>query len=94
MTSTGSSNTGAPKTAAPATAPMLTDQSGDSPGTAPALAAAIAQAEGPSEIDQLIDIGRVEGQVRASSLKKLGNIVESHPEEAVAILRNWMHQSS
>ncbi len=79
-----------PRTAAPPTPPMLTDQSGENP----ALAAAIAQAEGPSEIDQLIDIGRVEGQVRASSLKKLGNIVESHPEEAVAILRNWMHQSS
>lgn len=81
-----------PQTAAPSTPPMLTDQSGETP--APALAAAIAQAEGPSEIDQLIDIGRVEGQVRASSLKKLGNIVESHPEEAVAILRNWMHQSN
>ena len=79
-----------PQTAAPPTPPMLTDQSGETP----ALAAAIAQAEGPSEIDQLIDLGRVEGQVRASSLNKLGEIVESHPEEAVAILRNWMHQSS
>ncbi len=80
-----------PKTAAPPGPPMLTDRSGETP--APALAAAIAQAEGPSEIEQLIDIGRVEGRVRASSLKKLGEIVEKHPEEAVSILRNWMHQS-
>lgn len=70
--------------------PLLTDQSGANP----ALAAAVAKAEGPSEIDQLIDLGQVEGRVRASSLKKLGDIVEKHPEEAVAILRNWMHQTS
>jgi len=41
-----------------------------------------------------IDIGQVEGRVRRSSVKKVGEIVEKHPEEAVAILRNWMVQES
>ncbi|HYB11450.1 MAG TPA: flagellar basal-body MS-ring/collar protein FliF [Alphaproteobacteria bacterium] len=41
-----------------------------------------------------IDIGQVEGRVRRSSIKKVGEIVEKHPEEAVAILRNWMVQES
>jgi flagellar M-ring protein FliF len=45
-----------------------------------------------SEIEQMIDIGQVEGRVRASSLKKIGEIVEKHPEEALAIVRSWMYQ--
>ena len=40
----------------------------------------------------MIDINQVEGRVRASSLKKIGEIVENHPEEAIAIIRNWMYQ--
>ena len=42
----------------------------------------------------MIDINRVEGRVRASSLKKIGEIVDKHPEEAVAIVRNWMYQEA
>jgi len=42
--------------------------------------------------DELIDIDRVEGRVKASSVKKVGEIVEKHPEEALAIIRNWMYQ--
>jgi len=34
-----------------------------------------------------------EGQVRrASSIRKVGEVVGSHPEEAMAILRTWLHQ--
>jgi flagellar M-ring protein FliF len=40
----------------------------------------------------MIDINRVEGRVRASSVRKVGEIVAKHPEEAVAIIRNWMYQ--
>ena len=50
--------------------------------------------DGPSEIEQMIDIAQVEGRVRASSIKKIGEIVEKHPEEAVAILRTWMYQET
>ncbi|MFN8723120.1 MAG: flagellar basal-body MS-ring/collar protein FliF [Rhodospirillales bacterium] len=44
------------------------------------------------ELEQMIDINRVEGRVRASSVRKVGEIVAKHPEEAVAIIRNWMYQ--
>ncbi len=49
---------------------------------------------GPDEIevDELIDIDKVEGRVKASSIRKIGEIVEKHPEEALAIVRNWMYQ--
>jgi flagellar M-ring protein FliF len=45
-------------------------------------------------LDQMIDIGRVEGRVKASSLRKISEIVEKHPEESVAILRNWIYQEN
>lgn len=46
-----------------------------------------------SEMDQRLDIARIEGQVKASSVKKVSDFVESHPDESVAILRNWVHES-
>jgi flagellar M-ring protein FliF len=39
-----------------------------------------------------IDVSRIEGQVRESSIKKVGEVVSSHPEEALAIIRTWLHQ--
>ncbi|MEQ8964447.1 MAG: flagellar basal-body MS-ring/collar protein FliF [Azospirillaceae bacterium] len=51
-------------------------------------------AEEESELDAMIDIDQVEGRVRASSLKKVGEIIEKHPEEAVSIIRNWMYQEA
>ena len=43
---------------------------------------------------EMIDIGQVDGRVAASSMKKIGEIVEKHPEEAVSIVRSWMYQNS
>ncbi len=60
------------------------------PGGAPALA----PPQRNNELEQMIDVARIEGQVKASSLKKIGEIVEGHPEEAVAIMRNWLFQGS
>ena len=42
--------------------------------------------------EELIDIDRVEGRVKASSVKKVGEIVDKHPEEALSIVRNWLYQ--
>lgn len=47
-----------------------------------------------SDIDQRIDIAKIEGQVKASSIKRVSEFVEKHPEESVAILRNWLHESN
>nr|WP_196242250.1 flagellar basal-body MS-ring/collar protein FliF [Azospirillum oleiclasticum] len=78
---------------------LLTDQSG-MPAALAAPTGALAQdlaleaAQADEELEQMIDINRVEGRVRASSLRKVGEIVEKHPEEAVSILRNWLYQES
>lgn len=82
---------------------LLTDQSGlqralagpsmtAGPGMAAAELAAPNGGHGSTELDALIDIDQVEGRVRASSIKKVGEIVEKHPEEAVSIIRSWLHQ--
>jgi flagellar M-ring protein FliF len=44
--------------------------------------------------DNAIDLQQVEGRVRESSMKKISEIVEKHPEEAVNIIRNWMYRES
>ena len=49
---------------------------------------------GPDDDGGRIDLARVEGQVRASSIKKVSEFVSSHPDESVAILRSWLHETA
>ena len=58
---------------------------------AAAALTAPAQTEDEEE-DEGIDLARVEGRVKASSLRKIGDIVDRHPDETLAIVRNWMYQ--
>jgi flagellar M-ring protein FliF len=46
----------------------------------------------PAPVENGIDLSRIEGQVKESAIRKVGEVVESHPEEALAIIRTWMHQ--
>lgn len=62
---------------------VVVDQSGEP----------IAIAGPVSDIDTRIDIAKIEGQVKASSIKRVSEFVDRHPEESVAILRNWLHES-
>lgn len=49
---------------------------------------------GPSnELDSRIDIARIEGQVKASSVKRVAEFVDTHPEESVSLLRTWLHET-
>ncbi|MBS0275753.1 MAG: flagellar M-ring protein FliF, partial [Proteobacteria bacterium] len=57
-----------------------------------AVAAGGIQAALPAPAQSSIDISRIEGQVRDSSIKKVGEVVGSHPEEALAIIRTWLHE--
>jgi flagellar M-ring protein FliF len=45
---------------------------------------------GPAEDDSMVDIDQIEGQIRASSLRKLSEMVEKHPSATLNILRGWM----
>jgi flagellar M-ring protein FliF len=50
--------------------------------------------EDEEDLDELIDIDKVEGRVKASSLRKIGDIVDKHPEEALSIIRTWLYQEA
>lgn len=53
-----------------------------------------AEPKAVEEDDSGIDFDRIEGKVKESSIKKIGEIVDSHPEEALAIIRNWLYQEA
>jgi flagellar M-ring protein FliF len=46
------------------------------------------------ESDPRLDIARIEGQVKASSVKRVAEFVDKHPEESVSILRSWLHETT
>ena len=48
---------------------------------------------GNTEVEQRIDIAKIEGQVRASSVRSVSEFVEKHPEQSVSILRSWLHEA-
>ena len=49
--------------------------------------------EAESDIDDLVNLNKVDGRVKVSSLKKLNDIVEKHPETAVGIIRSWLYSN-
>ena len=77
--------------------------------TGPAAAAAAAALAGPGgqaalagpdgavpliEGEGLINVSQVEGQMRASSIRRVADLAEKHPEEALSVVRSWMAQES
>jgi flagellar M-ring protein FliF len=42
------------------------------------------------DVEATMDIARIEGAVKASSVKKVSEFVEKHPEASVSTLRNWL----
>ena len=48
----------------------------------------------PSATSKMIDIAQVQGQVHAQSVQKVGEIADRNPNETVAIIRSWLHESA
>jgi len=46
------------------------------------------------EDENMVNIAQIEGQMRASSLRRIGELVEKHPDETLVIMRGWMMQES
>jgi len=80
---------GQPQLAGPGGTPVASLQTTIVGGAA---AGGLPQLGAPSEMDQRLDIARIEGQVKASSVKKVADFVEKHPEESTSILRSWVHE--
>jgi len=42
----------------------------------------------------MIDVAQVQGQVHAQSVKKVGELAEKNPHEAVSVIRSWLHEDA
>ncbi len=42
-------------------------------------------------IEAAIDVASIEGKVQESAVKKVGDIVQRHPDEAAAVVRQWLY---
>jgi flagellar M-ring protein FliF len=46
------------------------------------------------EDESMVKIAQIEGQMRASSLRRISELAEKHPDETLAIVRGWMVQEN
>ena len=49
-------------------------------------------AAGALEDESMVQVANIEGQMRASSVRRLAELVEKHPDESLAIVRAWMQE--
>ena len=47
-----------------------------------------------SKTADMIDIAQFNGQIQASSIQKVGELVDNNPDEAVAIIRQWLNDAA
>ncbi|MEZ5971461.1 MAG: flagellar basal-body MS-ring/collar protein FliF [Hyphomonadaceae bacterium] len=66
--------------------------SGPAPAGGGGAAAALPGPEG-AQADAGIDIAQINGRVRASSVKKVAEVVDQHPDESVQIIRGWLNNA-
>ena len=62
--------------------------------TQPATIIPPSQPEQPEVFeDEFIDLERIGGRVKASSVKTVEGLVQTHQQEALAVIRGWMAQN-
>ena len=49
--------------------------------------------ENDAELDELVNINKVDGRVKVSSLKKINDLIEKNPDAAVNIIRSWLYSN-
>jgi len=55
------------------------------PGAMPALPASVVP-----EDEAMVDVAQITGMVKASSVRKVAEVVNAHPERSAAVLRDWL----
>lgn len=74
----------------PATAVYLPESQSER-STTPLLEAAYVNAEPVDE--ETVSVNGVQGRIRASSVQKVVDLVETHPSESIALVRGWLMPS-
>lgn len=78
------------------TIPELDDEAAQAALTGPSLTPQLSDqrfAEGEDE-DEMINIDRVSGRVKSATFRKVLEIIDKHPEEAMGVMRQWMNASA
>jgi flagellar M-ring protein FliF len=44
--------------------------------------------------ESMVSIAQIEGQLRASSIRRISDLADKHPDETLSILRGWLAQES
>lgn len=84
-----------PPVAAPGLAgPGVTALPGPAAVGALAGPGAVAALQDASGEEMLVDVVNVEGQLRASSVRRIAELVERYPEETLGIVRTWMGEGA
>ena len=63
----------------------------------PAPAAAVPGGGGGMALladESMVNVAQIEGQIRASSIRRIAELAEKHPDETLTIVRGWMAQEA
>jgi flagellar M-ring protein FliF len=60
------------------------------PGTSGTGAPGSGTGAAASGEDHMVSVARIEGQMRASALQELADLVDANPEQAVTVIRRWL----
>jgi flagellar M-ring protein FliF len=41
---------------------------------------------------RMIEMAKANGQIHAESIARIGDMVQTNPQETVAVLRTWIHE--
>lgn len=87
---------GAPALAGPGAIPALAGAGGPAGAIAPPVAGALPAPAGGilGGMEQRLDIAKIQGQVNASSVKRVAEVIEQNPEESAQIMRAWLSERS
>ena len=61
---------------------------------APAAVAALPVPEAQTRTAQMMEVAEIAGRMHAAAVQKIAEVVESNPDDAVAIVRRWLHEAS
>jgi len=78
---------------APALLPGAAGAAGGA-GAVPRLPAPAGALAGAEQMEAMVNLANVEGQMRASSIRRIADLVEKHPEESLSIVRSWIQQEA
>lgn len=85
---------GATAPALPGLSPIPAGHAEAAHGGAPGGLLSNAAATALLEDESMVSIAQIEGQLRASSIRRISDLAEKHPDETLSILRGWMAQES